>query len=83
MRTLIAVTKGLISKRNCLKFKILHSPFLSEKVLKLNDYPEYLESTLDETIRCASKWLILYKKWEIYIWLISCVLLTHNPFLGP
>ena len=55
---------GLIPTRNRLKFLTFHWPFcfLLREILKLNGHPEYFDiysSTLDETMRCTSKWFIL------------------------
>ena len=63
-------TSGLIQKRNRLKVLTLHSPFcLFDRKKK---YPNWMVSmntlestTLDEPIRCASKWLIFASQCKI------------------
>ena len=67
-------------QRETVKHYIRHFAFLSEKILKLNGHPqtEWLLSTLEsttlnETIRSASKWFILTKKRKTQSWLISSV----------
>ena len=58
-RTLNAGTSELIPKKKRLKFPTLHStflPFSHKKILILSTLES---SSLDETIRYASKWFIL------------------------
>ena len=55
------------TEEKCLKFLTLHLPFclFLIKILQLNCHPEYFKSTsLDETIRRASKWFILTQRMQ-------------------
>ena len=65
-RTLNAGTSGLIPKRNRLKFLTLHSPFClfirKEKKPCMAILTTLESTTLDEIIRCASKWFFLTLK---------------------
>ena len=80
MQTLNASTLGLIPKRNHPKFLTLLSPFCQKKYSIWMAILSTLESTtLNKTIRSASKWLILTWKMQNPEWVNLKRLIYTQP----
>ena len=65
-------TKEKPSKISTCAILLFHQ---KKKILKLNCHREYLYTTLDETIRCASKWFIL--TWKLILEMLNFKCATY------